>query len=53
VLSEASPELEAVREARQQNKDEARALATKIARELFAQVGGLVGWLVGDHRWVG
>jgi hypothetical protein len=38
VLSEASPGLAAVREERRANKDKARALATQIARDLFAQV---------------
>lgn len=38
VLSQASPELAAVREARKANRDKTRALATQIARDLFAQV---------------
>lgn len=38
VLSEASPDLAAVRESRRANKDQARSLATQIARDLFAQV---------------
>jgi hypothetical protein len=38
VVSEASPELASVREARQGNREAARQLANRIARELHAQV---------------
>lgn len=38
VLSEASPELGAVREARRANRDKARQLASQLAKDLYAQV---------------
>lgn len=42
-MSEASPELATVRQARQENKEAARQLANAIAKELHAQVGRLGG----------